>query len=478
MEISGMDLMFTALASTGAGAWLWNNDSPDSLAVQWADGHAMQDIRAYVNDENWHHFAVQLQQALIDRQTFRTAIVLDRGDGSTQELQLLGAQGGTESSTVVGLCWLAGEALRQHAQSQWAPLAKLSHELRSPLSAIAQQARDLSEHTDDGEAAEALTSLHESASYMLRLIEDMLGAFRAGEPEGMRDDEQVFIERLIGQLVPVAEDTARRKGIVVRFYREAGFPAVFLAEPTALRRILQNLLDNAVKYTQQGEVTLSLGVEEGIEGALLRFDVEDTGPGMAPEDIQRAFEPFAQGHAGRRRSAGLGIGLALSRQLALGLNGDLDVRSAPGEGSRFRLTIPARVPGRGDVPAGGSVSDENGIIKPATRVLLVDDQPLLSRVTARALTRLNCEVDVAATAEEALTVVDRCAPDLVILDLDLPDMSGCDLCRELKRHVELAECRFVAYSGSDEAADRHAAEQAGFHAYFVKPVTAEKLLGR
>ena len=473
MDLSGTDLVFTALSSTGAGAWVWDKNTPDALAVQWSDDDALQDIRGFVDDENWRHLTAQLQQALVGQQTFRTAIMLNSGDDGRHQLQLLG---GLSGSSVVGLCWLAGESFSEDGQSQWAPLAKLSHELRSPLAAIAQQMRELQDRTDDAASAERLASLHESAVYMLHIIEDMLNAFRAGKPDGVRDDERVSSDRLVGQLVPVAEEGARRKGLALRLRRDAAFPSVFLAEQTAVRRILQNLLDNALKYTQTGQITLALGVDEGLEGSVLRFDVEDTGPGMTRGDIVRAFEPFAQGHAGRRRSAGLGIGLALSRQLARGLNGDLEVRSTPGEGSRFRLTIPARVPDAEDPPAQQSVDDER-IVKAATRVLLVDDQPLLSRLTARTLTRLNCEVDVAGSAAEALTMAIRRTPDLIILDLELPDMSGCDLCRELARHSELAGCRFVAYSGSDEAADRLAAEQAGFHAFFVKPATAEELLG-
>ncbi len=473
MDLSGTDLVLMALSSTGAGAWVWDKETPDALGVQWADGDALQDIRGFVDDENWHHLTAQLQQALVVQRTFRTAIMLKSGANGAHQLQLLG---GSSGSSVVGLCWPADEAVREDGQSQWAPLAKLSHELRSPLAAIVQQMRELQDRTDDAASAESLESLHESAVYMLRIIEDMLNAFRAGEPDGVRDGERVSIDRLVGQLVPVAEQSARRKGLALRLQRDAAFPSVFVTDQTALRRILQNLLDNAVKYTQTGQITLTLGVEEGLQGSVLRFDVEDTGPGMAPDDIVRAFEPFAQGHAGRRRSAGLGIGLALSRQLARGLSGDLEVRSTPGEGSRFRLTIPARVPDAEDMSAQQPVDDKRKI-KNATRVLLVDDQPLLSRVTARALKRLNCEVDVAASAAEALMMVKRRTPDLVILDLDLPDMSGYDLCRELARDSELAGCRFVAYSGSDESAYRLAAEQAGFHAYFVKPATAEELLG-
>jgi len=469
-----------ALVSTGTGTWVWNSNLPDVLKVRWPDRAAAQDLRHIVDAEGWRLLLSQLQQAMLDEQAFHSQIWVSEGDSERYELQLMGGRSidAGPAAKVRGLCWRADGRLHRDTQSQWAPLAKLSHELRSPLAAVVQQAGELLGRSEDSEMHEGLDSIRDSSTYMLRIIEDMLAAFRAGEPESVRAPESLLIDRLVGQIVPISASRARSKGLRLQVHKHADFPRRFWAEPVALRRILQNLLDNAVKYTTEGEILLSLSVSETDDGALLCFDVQDTGLGMSTDEITRVFEPFAQGSAGQIRSAGLGVGLALSRQLANSLDGDLTVDSDPGKGSRFRLAIPARVP-VDDLNSGVQSVDgyDMTVVSPGKKVLLVDDHPLLSKLTERELIKLGCEVDVAATAREAISKVEQRVPDLVILDLELPDMSGCDLCRKLIARKDLAHCRFVAYSGSDQAADRHAAESAGFHAFHVKPVGAEVLIG-
>jgi CheY-like chemotaxis protein len=313
---------------------------------------------------------------------------------------------------------------------------------------------------------------------MLRIIQDMLAAFRAGEPEVSRRPQKVSTQRLLLQLVPFVADQAERKGLTLRVEQDKDFPDHFLVEPVALRRILQNLLDNAVKYTDRGGIVLRLCMAgDDRDGAWLCFGVEDTGPGMNGREVARVFEPFSRGDEVGRRSSGLGIGLALSHQLAAALSGTLEVESEPGHGSRFRLLVPARVPDGGSEDPAMPDNGDLAAVHPGTKVLVVDDHPLLSKLTGRALRRLGSEVEVASTAREALLMVQSLTPDVIIIDLDLPDMSGFDLCRDLAAREHLADCRFVAYTGSDGSASRKAAEQAGFSAYLVKPASAEELLG-
>lgn len=474
----GSGLAATALARTGTGAWTWDSASPDVLLLQWCLDQAPCDVREQIDDEQWHHLTLQLQQALAEPQPLHACVDLGIAP-ARRPIEMLGAADDGTSARVVGLCWPVRAETREDGQGQWAPLAKLAHELRSPLAAVMQEMHEVRQQVQGTGLEEKLRSMQEGAQHMLRITEDMLLAFKAGEPQTVREPECLTTRRLVAQLTASAVERARRKGISMQVERAAGFPEQFLAEPTALRRLLQNLIDNAVKYTERGQVMLRLHVAQAAEGPLLCFEVSDTGPGMTAEELQRAFEPFAQGAAGRARAAGLGIGLALSRQLAIGLDGELQADSRPGQGSRFRLSIPARPPAPGAMARRSPVGAAGGpgIRSAGTRVLLVDDQPNLSRLTARALSRLGCEVDVAASGEEAVACVSRRPPDVAILDLDLPDTSGCDLCRLLAARVELRHCRFVAYSGSDAAADRLAAARAGFHAFRVKPATPAELLG-
>jgi signal transduction histidine kinase/CheY-like chemotaxis protein len=469
----------SVLSTTGSVAWGWHPDDPETLCLTDPSGRLTHDIRPQVEAAHWSRLSCRLRQALADGEPFRMTVALRGGRTSGGALELIGARErspGKDGRRVVGLSWHAPSAAVQEDEANWAPLAKLSHELRSPLAAVRLQIEQLRYQLDDADAQDVLASMLKNTGYMAGIIDDMMRGFRAGDQRSATRRTTIETADLVEQIVPVAEDRAWRKGLSFSVRRQPGFPDSFLSDTVALRRILQNLLDNAIKYTAEGGVRLGLKVARGGDRPMLRFEVTDTGPGMSEQDIARAFVPFAKGDAGQGEDGdGLGIGLALSRQLATELAGDLEVRSTPGVGSRFVLSVPSRCAQEAadrEAPAAPARQVPQGI-----RVLLVDDESLLLRMTAKELARLGCEVDIADSARAGLDSVDRHVPDVVILDLDLPDMSGCDLCRQLRERMQLAHCRFVAYSGSDEPAHRRAAARAGFHDFLVKPATARELLG-
>jgi signal transduction histidine kinase len=465
------------LDATGTGTWVWDARQPNAIAVRWPGVVGTTDLRDGFDDENWHILSSRLQQSLLEDTPFEVTVQVQDTAGDPREAMFRGSgvPGDAERLHVVGLCWFDGIELQADRQAQWAPLAKLSHELRSPLAAVVGLLREAGERMSDSQVQEVLDAAQQSCDHMSRVIEDMLEGFRAGESVVVHSPEPVAVDDLLDQLVPATRERAADKGLDMGLWRDDVFPDVVLVEPVALRRILTNLLDNAIKYTDLGAVALRLEVDDAEDGAWLCFDVIDTGAGMTEDEIARVFEPFARGEEEPRETPGLGIGLALSQQLAAALDGRLEVTSTPGEGSRFRLRIPARVP---ETAVATAVDDAAlAVVPQGRRVLVVDDHPLLAKLTGRALARLGCDVDVAETAREALASVERRIPDVVILDLELPDVSGWDLCRQLSSRAQLACCRFVAYSGSEIAFDEQAMHESGFDACFVKPASAEELLG-
>jgi len=467
-----------ALDATDTGIWMWVADRPEGIHVRWPGGDAYLDVRDRIDDESWHRLASQLQQALVTDQPFEASVHLSMEDGQTGEAVFRGARrlDVADRPQVVGLCWLKRAAEQAAKQAQWAPLAKLSHELRSPLAAIVSVLDDVGGATDDAALREALHGARESCAYMSRVIQDMLTGFQSGEAEAFRRPEPLSTDALLHQIVPITAERAARKGLGMDLWRDEAFPDVILVEPDALRRILQNLLDNAVKYTSEGSIALRLDLRTEEDQSRLCFEVVDTGPGMSDEAIGRLFEPFTRGDGERQHAPGLGIGLALCQQLAASLDGRLDVDSTPGEGSRFRLMIPARVTDEADLNTCSS-DEQVSVVPQGKRVLIVDDHPLLAKLTGRALIKLGCDIEVAENGLAALTIADRWNPDVVILDLDLPDVSGWEVCRRLSGRTNFANCRFVAYSGSELDHDLEALKRAGFDAYFVKPASAEQLLG-
>lgn len=481
MDSTRPEAVAEALAGAGICTWVWDVNAPDSLDVYCVQDTSPRDIRCRLGHEEWQLLQSQFTTALDDDRTFETTVVLRFGDDTVRKSVFRGSRkAGPDGrfSHVSGVCWYAVDVARTTEQTQWAPLAKLSHELRSPLTAILHVTAHMQGNNPVSVPDDAIAEIEHNARFMLRVIEDMLDAFRSGEPQATHEPEIVSTSLFLDQLVPLASERASLKGLGFKVCCDDDFPAYFWAKPVELRRVLQNLIDNAIKFTERGEVSMALRTAGERTDPRLFFDVIDTGPGIGEQDIERIFVPFEQGHRVQHPGDGLGLGLALSRQLARVLDGDLQVDSVQGDGSRFRLKLPFQ---EVSVEQRASLekphTDETTSAGEQTSVLLVEDHPLLSKHTGRELADLGCCVDVVANAQDALAAVEQRVPDVVILDLDLPDMSGYDLCRLMVDRYRAEKCRYVAYSGSDDIADRQAAEAAGFHAFFVKPSSARELLG-
>ncbi|MGB0722794.1 MAG: hybrid sensor histidine kinase/response regulator [Gammaproteobacteria bacterium] len=477
-----------SLAAADAGVWRWSPEEASRLPVRWPGAEAERDLRPSLGEETWRLVQERLSQAVLDGSPFQLNLVVagepgPGGGASGRSLLLRGGRVGDPATRCAGVCWFSALEAASANRDQWVPLAKLGHELRSPLAAVQAQIRQLRQGPESGSRESALARAEASCRYMGQVIEDMLTAFRAGETGAQREAVPIETDALVLQLCAGVAAQVRAKGQAMQVERAADFPDVFLAEMVALRRVLENLLDNAVKYTPEGgAVHLSLRGEESDLGARLVFEVRDTGPGLSREQIARIFTPFERGGADSAGHGGLGIGLALSQQLVAALDGTIEVASEPGRGSRFSVSIPARVSvaaaggeSSEDVSTGaqaGAGSDDGS----GMRVLVVDDHRLLCRMTGQALARLGCRVSLANTAAEARRALEDEVPDRIIMDLDLPDQPGSALCAELRQRDDLSGCRFVAYSGSDESLGSDTAHAAGFHAFVLKPADAEALL--
>lgn len=481
MKTTQREDVSAVLAKAGVCTWSWDADTPERLTVEGARGELPHDLISIISSEDWPILQSRFRAALKEGRPFEASVTVRLAHDVQRDVVLRGgveAAADTGKYQVSGVCWQTLDAGETTEQTQWTPLAKLSHELRSPLTAIMHLTANIQAGNPPPELSDAIGEIEHNGAFMLRIVEDMLAAFRSGEPEAGGEAEIISSALLIDQLEPLASERAAIKDIGFIAHTHDDFPDCFWAEPVALRRILQNLIDNAIKFTQQGNVSVELSKTGEDVDAQLRFDVVDTGPGIPGDEIKRIFAPFEQGQTGQRNVEGLGLGLALSRQLAHALDGRLEIDSEPGRGSRFRLSIPFKPVSASDLyTMEMAIAAESAADASKRSVLLVEDHPLLSKHTGRELAQLGCRVDIAANAQEALAAVQAGERDIVILDLDLPDMSGYDLCRLLVERDQAGKCRYVAYSGSDDIANRQAAEAAGFHAFFVKPTSARDLLG-
>ena len=238
-----------------------------------------------------------------------------------------------------------------------------------------------------------------------------------------------------------------------------------------LSQILSNLLNNAAKYTEPGgQITL----EGRVDGRSVSLTVRDSGAGIEPDALPRLFDLFVRGTQSSRHGEGLGIGLALARRLAEMHGGTVTGSSAgPGQGSAFTLRLPTIAAPSAD-PATGDAGGAPGTAV-AARVLVVDDNVDAADVTALLLDELGCETYRAYSGQAALETAARVRPDLILLDIGLPDVNGYDVCRQLRGFDWAAQTAIVALTGWGQARDREASQAAGFTSHLVKPVGAEAL---
>ena len=365
-------------------------------------------------------------------------------------------------------------------------LAQMSHELRTPLHAISGFAQLLAGDPRaplDARQADCVREIQHGAQHLLELINEVLDLGRIEAGRLRLQLAAVPLPALLGECHALAQPLARERAVHLREPRlPAGEPAV-RADRMRLKQVLLNLLANATKYNRRdGEVELAVEPARRADGRpLWRLVVRDTGPGLDAAARSRLFTPFERLGAERGGVEGTGIGLALSRGLVLAMGGEIGVESTPGEGSRFWVDLPAE--GAADLPAdlppAATAAPTRGAPATAT-VLHVDDNPvnlvLMDAMLARlAEGRPGLRVRSAATAAEALRLASTERPQLVLLDIQLPDLDGFEVLARLRAAPGTADVPVVAVSANAMPADIAAAHEAGFADYLTKPLDMARL---
>ncbi len=358
-------------------------------------------------------------------------------------------------------------------------LSQVSHELRTPLNAVLgfttlllQDARS----SLDERNRQRLDNVHLAGTQLRALVEDVLDMSKVGAGQLTLEYSTVELQGLLDEVVKMSESLAERTGVTL-MRRFAPEPLVRLrADPVRLRQVLLNLVSNAIKYNKPGGQVV-LAFEQSAEW--LRVQVNDTGLGMSQEQLDRLFQPFNR--LGRERSSveGHGIGLSLSNELVRLFGGRLDVRSEESVGTQVVVTLPRK---EGDVvelerPT-GSLPHEAGTDQSSKGVVLyIEDNPVNALLMRQVLSYLP-EVTLvgAATGAEGVASAADLQPDLVLLDMQLPDMTGLEVLRRLRSSTATRGLRVVALSASATRHEVDAARQAGVEDYWTKPIDIAKTL--
>ncbi|WP_329837793.1 response regulator [Stenotrophomonas geniculata] len=384
-------------------------------------------------------------------------------------------------------------------------LANMSHELRTPLNSSLILAKLLADNKDGTLTEEQMKyarAILSSNNDLLALINDILDLSRIEAGHVELADEVVVTDSVLQRLRETFEPMARQKGLALQIEADALAPSQLVVDSQRLQQILKNLLANAVKFTEHGKV--SLHVRAGGQGRI-RFEVCDSGIGIAREQLQVIFEAFRQADGStRRRYGGTGLGLSISRDLAERMGGSIQVDSEPGRGSCFILELPlqgapasnatdisaapvaasatAAVPAL-PVPAAAavaptttvpSVADDRGRRQRAGRLILaVEDDATFAEALVALAHELDFDCVVAGTAEEALTLASELRPNGILLDIGLPDVSGLSVLERLKRNPDTRHIPVHVVSAMDRS---QVARELGAIGFAIKPTTRERLV--
>ncbi len=349
-------------------------------------------------------------------------------------------------------------------------LVGVSHEIRSPLNAIYGYAQ-LLERGSPIAAVEAGRVIRRSSEHLTDLVDGLLDISRIESGVIRLSSDIVPLPAFLDQIADMFRMQAAAKGIAFHYTRPETLPAFVRTDEKRLRQILINLLSNAVKYTDAGQATLAVRFRSQVAD----FEISDTGLGIRPEDLERIFEPFDRGEPGEAQAQpGVGLGLAITRVLAQIMGGDVAVTSTPGEGSRFTLRLMLAEPRE---PPAATVRARSvaGYAGPRRVVLLIDDDPLQLSVLQGLLRPLDFIVYAASTGAEGIDLAARCQPDMVLLDIQMPGLSGWETAAALRR-VHGARLRIVMVSANAHEFSKGGDGRADHDGFVMKPVALERLL--
>ncbi|WP_019498720.1 ATP-binding protein [Pseudanabaena sp. PCC 6802] len=382
----------------------------------------------------------------------------------------------------------AKEAAEVASRAKSEFLANMSHELRTPLNAILGFTQLMNDDPSLNAAQkETLSIISNSGEHLLSLVNDVLEMSKIEAGRVVLNESNFDLYRMLDSLKNMLRLKAEAKGLHLQFERADDVPQYVCTDEMKLRQILINLIGNAIKFTQEGSITLRLSSpasyqDRDSEHAIIQFEVEDTGVGIAGEDLFNVFKPFVQSASGRQASEGTGLGLPISRKFIRLMGGNIAVSSGLAKGTTFTFAIKVRKVSPPAAIAQASTDATDGTRSSTTpthlplRILLAEDNPVNQKVALRMLHKLNYVADIACNGKEVLAALDRCDYDAILMDIQMPEMDGFETTRCIHAQIEKGKRPIIiAMTANAMKEDRDRCLAAGMQDYIAKPIRLEDL---